>query len=192
MTNFPPAGINRVFSHALLTAWLLVLIISRCDAQYENLATMNYSNLALNRLGNIPGVTWVPADNTTYDANHQRFFFQGNATSVPPYNLYTVNAVSGAVIYNPICPSPAGTSGRVSGLQYDNATDTLYGIHQSRQQRLVFAGSLRLPGVATTISNLTRLYGFIISVHSTHGTTCIFALSGDKLWVIDAATGAVL
>ena len=190
MTNFPPAGINKALSHALLTAGLLVLIISRCDAQYENLATMNYSNLSLNRLGNIPGVTWVPADNTTYDANHQRFFFQGNATSVPPYNLYTVDAVSGVVIYNPICPSPAGTSGWVSGLQYDNATDTLYGIYQSGSSAS-FCWIDPATGVVTTISTLAGFAGYNFSTFDTrdHRYICV---SGEQLWVIDAATGAVL
>jgi gliding motility-associated-like protein len=190
MTNFPPAGITRVLSRALLTAGLLVLIISRCDAQYENLATMNYSNLSLNRLGNIPGVTWVPADNTTYDANHQRFFFQGNATSVPPYNLYTVNAVSGAVIYNPICPSPAGTSGWVSGLQYDNATDTLYGIYLSGNSAS-FCRVDPATGVVTAISTLAGFAGYNFSTFDTrdHRYICV---SGEQLWVIDAATGAVL
>jgi gliding motility-associated-like protein len=190
MTNVPPAGINRLLSHALLTAGLLVLIISRCDGQYENLATMNYSNLSLNRLGNIPGVTWVPADNTTYDANHQRFFFQGNATSVPPYNLYTVNAVSGAVIYNPVCPSPAGTSGFVSGLQYDNATDTLYAIYQSGSSAS-FCWVAPATGVVTTISTLSGFAGYNFSTFDTrdHWYICV---SGEQLWVINAATGAVL
>jgi gliding motility-associated-like protein len=190
MTNFPPAAINRMLSHALFTAGLLVLIISRCDAQYQNLATMNYSNLSLNRLGNIPGVTWVPADNTTYDANHQRFFFQGNATAVPPYNLYTVNAVSGAVIYNPVCPSPAGTSGIVSGLQYDNATDTLYGIYLSGSSAS-FCWLDPATGVATTISTLAGFAGYNFSTFDTrdHRYICV---SGEQLWVIDAGTGAVL
>jgi hypothetical protein len=45
---------------------------------------LNYSNLPLNRIANISGVTWVTADNSTYDENNQYFFFQGNANRTPP------------------------------------------------------------------------------------------------------------
>jgi hypothetical protein len=64
---------NLVFLPAL--ASLLAIFFPRLlEAQYEYLSRMDYNNLALTQVGNIPGVGWVEVDNTAYDANHQRFF----------------------------------------------------------------------------------------------------------------------
>src|SRR6202451_411591 len=115
--------------------WLLFVLLLAgpaslpSQAQYQYVATMNYTNLSVNRVAYVPGVMWVKGDNSTYDANHQRFFFQGNMTSVLPFNLYTIDVVAGTVLSNPVCPSINSTAGSIFGLHYDNATDTLYAIY---------------------------------------------------------------
>src|SRR5450756_660878 len=117
---------NTTFRLLLLTAGIMTIALSRSFAQYEYLSTFDYQNLTVNRLGNIAGVNRVTG-NSAYDQNHQHFFFQGNATGALPFNLYTVNAVSANVLYSPVCP--ASGLGSVYGLEYDNATDTLYCIY---------------------------------------------------------------
>src|SRR5580700_6589010 len=107
--------------------FFFMIMCTRVKAQDEWLATLNYSNLSVNRIANIAGVTWVTADNSTYDENNQRFFFQGNANRTPPWYLYTVSAVTGATLYDPLCPS--NMAGQVEGLQYDNGYDTLYALY---------------------------------------------------------------
>ena len=106
---------------------MAVLCFSTAIAQYEFFATLNVSDLSINRIASIPQVTWITG-NSTFDENHHRLFFQGNATGAIPFNLYTMDAVSGAVISMPQMPSNYA-GGIVSGLQYDNAKDTLYGIY---------------------------------------------------------------
>jgi gliding motility-associated-like protein len=174
----------------LFSTGLFFHSINECHAQYDYLSTVNYSNLTINRVGNIPGVEWVISDNSTYDANHQRFFFQGNATNIPPFSLYTLNAVTASVLSNPICPAPGGTSGNISGLQYDNATDTLYGLYLSGGSAW-FSSIDPATGMVNMISQLNNFSGYNWSAFDTRGHRYI-CVSGEQLWVIDAATGKVL
>ena len=77
--------------------------ISSAKAQFEYLSTLDYHNAAVNRIAHIPGVTWV-TNKSTYDANHQHFFFLGLVGSGPE-RLYTLDAVTGNVLSNPLFPS---------------------------------------------------------------------------------------
>ncbi len=160
-------------------------IYSPTNAQYEWLATVDYSTLAINRIGNIPGVTWVIEDNSTYDQNHQRFFFQGNATRSPPWNLFTLDAVTGAVIYNPVCPAGGGLGGQVEGLQYDNGNDTLYGLSLA-------AGSFSwidpATGTVHAKASIPGYGGYQWSAYDTKDHLYIIG-SGSSMIVIDALTG---
>jgi gliding motility-associated-like protein len=98
------------------------------SAQNQYVSDCNYHTLAVSPLANIPGVNWVNEDNTAYDSNHQRLFFQGGPNPRPPWNLYVIDATSGAVLFN--SPIPAGNvAGTISGMQYDNSVDTLYAIY---------------------------------------------------------------
>ena len=94
---------------------LAVISSSTANAQYEFFATLNTSDLSLNRIAGIPQVTWITG-NSTLDENHHRFFFQGNATGAIPFDLYTIDAATGAVVSMPQLPSNYA-NGIISGLQ---------------------------------------------------------------------------
>src|ERR1700677_2466779 len=97
---------NLRYKHIVLVISILTACHFGMLGQNEYLSTLTYNALLVNPIGNsIPGVTWVIQDNSAYDANHQRLFFQGNATRTPPWYLYTVDAASGSVIYSPLFPS---------------------------------------------------------------------------------------
>jgi gliding motility-associated-like protein len=167
---------------------LLVIAGSHAVAQYEFLATLDYNNLTINRIGNTPGVTWINGVNSTYDQNNQRFFFLGNANRVAPWYLYTIDAVTGATIYNPLCPT--GMSGQIIGLQYDNAVDTLYGIYFSNGSGAV----CWIDPSTGTVHPKKNIPGYIGTVGSTYDTKDHFYITGDgtDLLVIDAFTGSVV
>src|ERR1700722_3566049 len=93
-----------MYKHILLASILFIGYAIPLSAQYEHLAVINDQTLSLNRLATIPGVTWVYSDNGAYDPNRQRFFFQGNATQSPPWYLYTLDATTGNVVYQQLCP----------------------------------------------------------------------------------------
>jgi gliding motility-associated-like protein len=169
---------------------LALLSAPHCQAQYQYVSTMNYSSLSVNRLVHVPGIMWVVGDNSTYDANHQRFFFQGNATRVAPWNLYTVDVAAGVILYNPVCPSVNSTAGSILGLHYDNATDTLYATYVT-STTLSFCWIDPATGAVNIISPIPGLNGYSASTFDTQHHRYII-VSGSQLWVINAATGAVL
>ncbi len=125
----------------ILLGFLLVIVYALPSAgQYEHLALLNDQTLSINRLSTIPGVTWVYSDNPAFDVNHQRFFFQGNATQFPPWYLYTLDVTTGNVVYQQLCPGNDAV-GEVLGMQYDNVKDTLYCLCAGSDRRqLVLAG----------------------------------------------------
>ncbi len=184
-------GIRR-FLFVLLFAGQATLLSFPSRAQYQYVATLNYSNLSVNRVAHAPGVMWVVGDNSTYDANHQRFFFQGNKTGSTPFNLYSMDVVAGTVLSNPVCPSVNITAGAISicGLHYDNATDTLYAIYLTAIAA-DFCWIDPPTGMVNIISEIPVLHAYVASTFDTQHHRYILT-SGTQLWVIDAATGLVL
>jgi hypothetical protein len=179
---------NTICKLLLLTAGIMTIALPRSFAQYEYLSTFDYQNLTVNRLANIPGVALVTG-NSAYDQNHQRFFFQGNATGALPFNLYTVDAVSASVLYSPVCP--AGGKGAIYGLQYDNATDTLYSIYYNSSGDAYFAWIEPVSGNVHPIKIIPSFGGYTISAFDTRDHWYITE-SGPMLMIIDAATGNIL
>ncbi len=177
-----------IFKFAIIFCAFLC-IYAKASAQYEFLATLDYSSLKVNRVGNIQGVTWINLVNgSTYDQNNQRFFFVGNANQFPPWYLYTINAVNGAKIYNPVCPST------LEGLQYDNGVDTLYAINLINLANGI--GSFVWVDPATgTIHNKSTLQnfpGYTWSAYDTKDHWYITSNNNPGMTVIDAFKGAVI
>jgi gliding motility-associated-like protein len=158
---------------------------TKASAQYEYLATLDYSSLAVNRIGNIPGVTWIGLENSTYDQNNQRFFFVGGPYQGAPWNLYTINAVTGATISNPGCSSG------LEGLQYDNVVDTLYAINLANG-----TGYFAWVDPATgTIHNKTPLQNYLGYTWSAYDNKDHWYITNNNnlgMSVIDAFTGTVV
>lgn len=159
--------------------------------QNEYLSTLNYNNLQVNRIGAvIPGVTWIITDNSAYDANHQRFFFQGNATSTPPWYLYTIDATSGSVISSPACPSN-NPNGSVLGLQYDNKNDTLYAVYADKTGAFYFSWVEPNTGIVHLKNALNSFPSYSESSFDTKDQLYI-CQGGGILLVIDPATGNIV
>ena len=178
---------NYIFRTFLLL-YISLLAAHQAAAQYEFLATLNYSNLSLNRISNIPGVTWI-TNNSTYDQNNRRFFFQGNATRVVPWNLYTIDAVTGATLFNPVCPS-ASIGGQIFGLQYDNVNNTLYVLHQ-------IAGTTYFSSLDPSTGNIihfTPIPNYLGYDQSTFDEDDQFYIvnNGNDLIVINVVTGVIV
>ncbi len=182
-------GIRR-FLFILLSVGQVGLLSLPGQAQDQYVATLNYTNLSVNRVAYAPGVMWVLGDNSAYDANHQRFFFQGNMTGSIPFNLFTIDMVAGTVLSNPVCPSVNSTAGSILGLHYDNATDTLYALYLTTTAAS-FCWIDPAIGTVNIISAISGFTAYVASTFDTQHHRYIFT-SGTQLWVIDAASGAVL
>jgi gliding motility-associated-like protein len=118
----------QLYRVLLFSLLLLAGAVSRSEAQYDWLATLNYKNFTLNRIGpgSFPNVSGVSS--ATYDQNHQRYLFLANVDTIGFVYLYTIDALTGAILSSPLCPATIHQLQLVQGLEYDNATDTLYGI----------------------------------------------------------------
>ena len=176
------------------TIFFSFIIPSSLHAQYEYLSTLNYNNLVLNQVGNIPGVTYV-ADKSTYDANGQRFFFFGEPAAGWPEQLFTINAVTGATIYNPVCPpGDAGGAniGHAYGLQYDNATDTLYALYFNLTDGTSsFVWIDPVTGNVHVLAVITNFGGYLESSFDERDHIYIINGAGELIG-LNASTGSVV
>jgi gliding motility-associated-like protein len=157
-------------------------------AQNQYVSLFNYHSSALNPVVYIPGVTWVVQDNSAYDVNHQRFFFQGNATRQPPWYLYCVDVATGAILSSPQVPSnnPAGA---IEGMQYDNSVDTLYTLYYDGNGNTYFAWIDIPSGTVYPKQLIPGFPGYTGSTYDSAQHLYICNAGGGQLLTLDARTG---
>ena len=195
-----PVSTNPLLVFRHLTLLMGILLVFTARSQTEYFTSLNYQNLSFTRVKVIPDVYSVVLDNSAYDANHQRFFFKGSTTSAGPFYLYTMDAVSGSVIYK--AADPKFNILALLGLQYDNTTDTLYAIYSDN---LGIYFSWVEPSTGTvhykkSIPNKKFIdyMGYSESTYDSKDHLYIFdfgndnANNGDGLFVINALTGDIL
>jgi gliding motility-associated-like protein len=158
-------------------------------AQFEYLATLNYTNLTLSQLKNIPGVTYIEGTGA-FDANHNLYFFIGIPANGGAGQLYTINAVTGAIISSPNAPA-GNVGGNIYGLEYDNATDTLYTLYGDLNGNAYFAWVDPPTGTIHPIRAIPNFLGYLESTFDIRDHRYIVS-GGGVLLVINASTGAVL
>ena len=95
-------------------------------AQTEYLVTVEPSTAVITKIDSIPGVTWLKGFNTpAYCENKKRYtFIGGDDPNGNPFYLFTIDAISGNTIANPLFSD----HNRFINLQYSGSGDILYGI----------------------------------------------------------------
>ena len=171
----------------LFTIALLAGSAYRMEAQHVWFSTLNYQNVLLNRMDTVANDTF-PQIGATYDQNHQRYIYQGQQNNTGIAHLYTIDALTGAVIAEPFCPSSFDQQYIVEGLEYDNGTNTLYGLSGGG-----LAWIDQTTGIVHPIAPLPpALFGaYIRSAFDTKDHWYIL-LSGSSLVVVDAASGKIV
>ena len=181
---------NLICNRISLIICLMPVGLLKSIGQNEFLSTVNYNNLTITRLANISGVTWVTEDNPAYDANHQRFFFQGNTSNVPPWYLFTIDAVSGAVLSNPEI-LPGNPRAQLFGLQYDNNVDTLYGLYLDGSGGFYLSWIEPGTGIIHPKQNLSSFSGYLGSTFDTRDHFYIW-YNAQGLMTLDAQSGNIV
>ncbi|MBI5856188.1 MAG: T9SS type A sorting domain-containing protein [Sphingobacteriales bacterium] len=107
---------------------LLILFTDLSNAQTEYIVTVNPINGAITKVDSIPGVTWLrgyymPAYS---EYNHQYTFAGGDDRNGNPFYLFTVDAISGQTLFNPLFQDHTN----FYHMCYANQSNTLYGIIQ--------------------------------------------------------------
>ena len=174
-----------VYWKYLFVAAFLAGAPCEATAQYQNFAGFDYQSGMLTRLSQIDSIYWLVNDNAAYDPNQHRYFFQGNSSGNPPWNLYTMNALSGQIESTPSAPS--NIVGQVFGLQYDPSVDILYCLY-SHGGGVYFASIDPGSGIVTQIRYIDNYGGYIQSAFDIahHG---YIVNNGNGLVEIDAKTG---
>ncbi|MEO8770270.1 MAG: T9SS type A sorting domain-containing protein [Ferruginibacter sp.] len=103
---------------------VFILCTHAAEAQTEYLVTVNPLNANISKIDSLQDVRWIQAD-PAYNEFTKSFTFIGlyQSNQAPVY-LYTINALTGAVMSNPAIP----VNNNISHLKYSKSSGKLYGI----------------------------------------------------------------
>lgn len=142
--------------------FLLLMSGGSATAQNQYVSILNYhSPISVSPVVFTPGVSWVNGDNSAFDVNHHRFFFQGGKVPQAPWNLYAVDVNTGAVLVNTPVPSNNLNGGLVYGLQYDSGADTLYATYYDGSGNVYLSWIEIATGIVHPIRGITGLAGYV-------------------------------
>ncbi len=94
----------------------------------EYLAAINTTTGAFTNINSLSGVTWIVNSNTTFDDLNKRYIFTGGDNSGNSY-LYSVDALTGNIISNPIFPVLPNPGENVLMSEADSLTGIFYAVH---------------------------------------------------------------
>ena len=130
---------------------ILLFNLSLANAQTEYLVFVNPTNAAITKIDSIPGVKWLKSFYiSTYNQNNLQYtFIGGDNANGTAFKLFTLDAVSGNIISNPLFVNHLS----FYALQYSRLTNILYGI-------------IRNSGVFSivTINTLTGTYATVQNI----------------------------
>lgn len=118
---------------------LSVIYAKITNAQAELFDTLNTVTGAYTQIRHLTDVNYVNIcpEYTTFDKTNHRYFFKGKDTQDID-RLYTVNAITGAIIYNPPFYTFPDLADNIAELQYDNVSNKLYGLHWDNQDSIEY------------------------------------------------------
>jgi hypothetical protein len=188
--------------YKLLITLVFVCSFSLVRAQAEFLVTVDPVTGAFEYIDSIPGVEYVAIgpSHTVFDEVNTRFIFKGSPDE-ENWILYTLDAVSGAVIHQPDFPVVTHPYDNIAELQFDNASGELYGVlWDYSEEREYFVTVDPATGEYAVIDSLPGVEWIMISPGYTtfdkNNHRYIFS-GGDNdgntfLYTVDALTAEIL
>jgi hypothetical protein len=128
-------------------------------SQVEDLVSINPATGVHTIIDSIPNVKWVTTspNYTTFDHINNRYIFRG-ADAAMNWALYSIDVNTGNVISNPSFPVLADPADNIIGLQFDNSTGSLYGLHWDASTQTEFLVSVNpTTGAHTLISSIPNV-----------------------------------
>ena len=176
----------------ILYLYLFALLsIHKVKSQNEYLVTVDPSSCSINLFDSVPGVAWIGGNSSALDENHHYYFFVAKSFNGTSNYLYTMNTLNGNVVYNPKIHNT--TDSLLIGLQYDNNSDTLYGILEVNSlQTSFFVWIDYVTGFIHTISGLPGQYFTIGCSTYDKNHHFYFYADGPNQYVLNARTGSVI
>ena len=149
-----------------------VIIISLFYAKYtsaqaEFFDTLNTTTAAYTQIEHLAEVNYINIcpEYTTFDKTHHRYFFKGK-DFLGVDKLYTVDAITGSIIYNPLFYTFSDPVDNIIELQYDNVSGKLYGLHWNNQDSIEYLVTVNPEtGTFTIIDSLPGVFMIMTNPH---------------------------
>ncbi len=121
----------------------------------EYLVWIDIASGLFTKINSIPGVQYIAIGGDAFDEINHRFILTGMGSSGT--NLISIDATSGAVIYNPVFP-PSGTSGNFGNFQMDNSTGILYALHWDAMNSIEYLSKINpVDGSFQNVNSLPQI-----------------------------------
>ncbi len=110
--------------------FIFFCIYNIASAQLEFLVSINPTTGVHTKINCIPDVEWIQLipKYTTFDHINGRHIFLGLDAGMNRA-LYSIDVVTGDIVSSPSFPNLSDPNDKISELQFDNSTGSLYGLH---------------------------------------------------------------
>ena len=131
---------------------LFSLLFRKAKAQTEYIVTVNQNDGTISKIDSIPGIVYLQLNSATYNQFSKEYIVIGTKDpSQSPVYLYTLDAISGNVLFNPVLQD----ANKFMGIRCSRLTGKIYGIiNDGGVYRLVLINKL-----SGTYSNITDIPG---------------------------------
>jgi len=171
-------------------------------AQIEYFVEINESTGDFTIINDIPNVNFIQTGpvNTSFDENAGHYIFKGTNFDETEY-LYSIDAISGDIVYNPSYPVFANALDNLAAFQMDRNNSILYGLHwNNADQTEYFVTVDRINGTFNIISELPgvnfvallpdyKAFNEDLNYFTFGGTD---ANSNNFIYTVDASTGTII
>ena len=167
-----------------------------------DLRTIDPATGAHTIINTLPSVNMmdVSGDYTTFNENDHQYIFKGYDFGMNK-RLFTLDAVTGDVLFSPLFPALANPSDKLHQLRYSNSMNTLFALYEDYANQLVYFGSIdQSTGLFAVIDTLDDVDEVLIQEHystfdeiNQHFIFAGKSFDGTKrLYSVDATNGAIV
>ncbi len=141
----------------------------------------------------------ISGDYTTFNENDHQYIFKGYDSGMNK-RLFTLDAVTGNVLFSPLFPALANPIDKLHQLRYSNSLNTLFCLYEDNVNQLVYFGSIdQSTGLFSIMDTINGLDEILIDAHyatfdelNQHFIFVGQSFDGIKrLYSIDATNGAI-
>jgi hypothetical protein len=185
----------------------LFLIANLAYSQTEYLVTVDPTDCTFEAIHALPDIHYIAIypNFTTFDEGNKRYILKGKDFN-NNLKLYTINALTGAMLFNPLFPLPEISEDNLVEFQYDTTGNKLYALHWKNQEQTEYLVSLSLEtGEYNLINALPvadpvtivppftqRRFSAFDKIHQNYIFSGADTNGNKKLFTVDVNTGTIL
>lgn len=168
--------------------------------QHEFLITIDPASGSFTMIDSLPEVHWIATlpRFSTFDEQNHRYIFSGAHIDYSNF-LYSVDAVTGEIVYSPPFPQLDDPNDNIAELRFDSQLNMLFGLHwDASEMREYFVSVDVQTGVHTKIDSIPNVQAIASGSSTYDPVNHLYFFSGENHdgthhnYVIDALSGATL